>query len=78
MTTASRRNDPFERPAVFMTPIRSQQPFEKVVIDLIGPFLLSKSGNRHVIVAVDYLTKWVIKKAVPTAATTNIVDFFVK
>jgi hypothetical protein len=61
-----------------MTPIRTQQPFEKVGIDLIGPFPLFKSGNRHIIVAVDYLTKWVITKAVPTAATTDIVDFFVK
>ena len=61
-----------------MTPIRSQQPFEKVGIDLIDPFPRSKSGNRHVIVAVDYLTKWVIAKAVPTAATTDVVNFFVK
>lgn len=46
-------------------------------IDLIGPFPLSKSGNRHAIVAVDYLTKWVITKAVPTADSKELVDFLV-
>jgi hypothetical protein len=56
---------PLERPAGLKTPIRYRQPFEKVGIDLIGPFPLSKSGNRHVIVAVDYLTKWVITKQYP-------------
>lgn len=69
---------PLERPKGLMTSIRVTQPFEKVGIDLIGPFPRSKSGNRHVFVAVDYFTKWVITKASPNATTKELVDFFIK
>nr|GFA80728.1 reverse transcriptase domain-containing protein [Tanacetum cinerariifolium] len=34
-------------------------------IDFIGPFLSSK-GNKYILVAVDYLSKWVEAKALPT------------
>lgn len=45
-----------------MPPIYPKQPFEKIGLDLIGPFSLSSLENRQVIIAVDYLTKWVIVK----------------
>jgi hypothetical protein len=48
-----------------------------VGIDLIGPFPLTSSGNKHAIVAVDYLTKWAICKAVPAASSKEVVDLFV-
>lgn len=44
----------------------------------MGPFPRSNLRNKHIIVAVDYFTKWVITKAVPTATTTEMVDFFVE
>ena len=69
---------PLERPAGLMTPITSQKPFERIGLDLIGPFPLSKSRNRYVIIAVDYFTKWVIAKAIPNSTTKEVVDFFVK
>ena len=37
-----------------------------VGLDHLGPFPMSKHGNRYLIVAVDYLTKWVEAKAVPS------------
>lgn len=67
-----------QRPAGFLTPIRTTQPFERVGIDLTGPFPLSSTGNRFIIVAVDYFTKWVITKAVPTADSRQIVKFFLE
>ena len=66
------------RPAGLLSPIRSSEPFERIGIDLIGPFPLSRGGNRHVVIAVDYFTKWVIAKAVPSKETIHIVDFFVR
>ncbi len=69
---------PMERPAGLMKPIKAQQPFERVGIDLIGPFPLSRSGNKHVIIAVDYLTKWVIAQPVSRARTQEVVEFFVR
>jgi len=65
-------------PAGFMRSVRVSKPFEKVGIDLIGPFPLTSAGNRYAIVAVDYLTKWAICKAVPSASSKEVVDFFVR
>lgn len=69
---------PVGKPVGMLQTIRSQQPFEKVGIDLIGPFPLSRLKNKHIIVAVDYFTKWVIAQPVPHAKTREVVDFFVR
>ena len=58
--------------------IKVEKPFEKVGIDLLGPFPLSFSGNRHIIVAVDYLTKWVETRAIPTGQAIDVANFFVE
>jgi len=57
--------------AGLMRPIRVNVPFEKVGIDFIGPFPLTSAGNKYAIVAVDYLTKWAICKAVPSASSSR-------
>jgi hypothetical protein len=72
------KKQPKEHPAGYLASIRSQRTFEKIGLDLIGPFPLSSLGNRHVIIIVDYFTKWVIAKAVSTATTVEVVDFFVR
>ena len=33
-------------------------PMEQVGVDVLGPFLVTNSGNHYVLVAMDYLTKW--------------------
>nr|GEX40704.1 reverse transcriptase domain-containing protein [Tanacetum cinerariifolium] len=43
-------------------------------IDFMGPFLSSK-GNKYILVAVDYLSKWVKAKALPTNDATVVVKF---
>ncbi len=58
------KKKPKERPAGYLEPVQAKLPFEKIGIDLIGPFPFSTLGNRYVIIAVDYLTKWVIAKAI--------------
>ena len=65
-------------PIGLLKPIQPRLPFERLGIDLIGPFPLSKSRNKYIIVAVDYLTKWVIAQPIPQAKTANVVDFFVR
>jgi hypothetical protein len=72
------KKQPKEHPAGYLASIRSQRTFEKIGLDLIGPFPLSSLGNRRVIIIVDYFTKWVIAKAVSTATTVEVVDFFVR
>nr|GEV75355.1 reverse transcriptase domain-containing protein [Tanacetum cinerariifolium] len=43
-------------------------------IDFIGPFLSSR-GNKYILVAVDYLSKWVEGKALPTNDARVVVKF---
>nr|GEZ73282.1 reverse transcriptase domain-containing protein [Tanacetum cinerariifolium] len=43
-------------------------------IDFMGPFLSSK-GNKYILVAVDYLSKWVEAKALPTNYARVVVKF---
>nr|GFA04106.1 reverse transcriptase domain-containing protein [Tanacetum cinerariifolium] len=43
-------------------------------IDFMGPFPSSK-GNKYIFVAVDYLSKWVEAKALPTNDTRVVVKF---
>ena len=33
-------------------------PMERVAVDVAGPFPVSASGNRYVVVVIDYFTKW--------------------
>nr|GFC14174.1 reverse transcriptase domain-containing protein [Tanacetum cinerariifolium] len=43
-------------------------------IDFMGPFSSSK-GNKYILVAVDYLSKWVEAKALPTNDARVVVKF---
>ncbi len=66
-----------DKPAGFLQCIKVEQPFEKVGLDLLGPFPVSKNGNRMVAVSVDYLTKWVDIKALPTGKADDVADHLV-
>nr|GFB72618.1 reverse transcriptase domain-containing protein [Tanacetum cinerariifolium] len=39
--------------------------FDVLGIDFMGPFL-SSHGNKYILVAIDYLSKWIEAKALPT------------
>nr|GEW72539.1 hypothetical protein [Tanacetum cinerariifolium] len=52
---------------------RLENPYENG-IDFMGPFLNSK-GNKYIFVAVDYLSKWVEAKALPTNNARVVVKF---
>ena len=39
-------------------PIQVGRAFEQIGIDLVGPLPITTLGNRYIIVATDYLTRW--------------------
>ena len=53
-----------------------RQPFHTVGIDFLGPFPLTRSGNRYVLVAVDYLTRFAETQAVVTSDAQAVAEFF--
>jgi transposase InsO family protein len=61
------------------TPIRPVPPvglpFERWGIDFIQDLPETVNGNRHIITAIDYATRWVVAKAVPERTTSEMVKF---
>nr|GEW70676.1 reverse transcriptase domain-containing protein [Tanacetum cinerariifolium] len=54
--------------------IQVYEIFDVWGIDFMGPFSSSK-GNKYILVAVDYLSKWVEAKALPTNDARVVVKF---
>ena len=64
-------------PAGLLEPISPPtQPFELWGIDHMGPLTLTSAGNQYIIVAIDYFSKLVIAKALPSAKCCDAVNFF--
>uniref|UniRef100_A0A158P4K2 RNA-directed DNA polymerase n=1 Tax=Tetranychus urticae TaxID=32264 RepID=A0A158P4K2_TETUR len=62
--------------AGLLCPITIGGPFEMIGMDLLGPFPLSEKGNKNIIVATDYLTRWAECKALPNGSTQEVAKFF--
>lgn len=56
-------------------PVQVGKPFSRVGIDVIGPLNETKKGNRYIITATDYLTKWPEARAVQHAKKEDIAQF---
>jgi len=56
-------------------PIPVQAPFYQIGIDFVGPLPITTNGNKYIIVAVDYFTKWPEAKAVPEATAEQVALF---
>ena len=50
-------------------------PFERCGVDFVQNLPLTKAGNRHIITAIDYATRWPIAKAVPSMDAGTVVAF---
>ena len=56
-------------------PIPVHSPFYQIGIDFVGPLPLTSNGNKYIIVAMDYLTKWPEAQAVPNANAETTANF---
>jgi len=52
-------------------------PMERVGIDVLGPFPHSERGNRYILTAMDYFTKWPEAYCMPNQEAETIVDALV-
>ncbi|XP_075087985.1 uncharacterized protein LOC142169940 [Nicotiana tabacum] len=60
-----------------MNPIQEVEVFDVWVIDFMGPFV-SSHGNKYILVAVDYVSKWVEAAALRTNDAKGIIGFLRK
>ena len=63
-----KRNEPLH-------PIPVHSPFYQIGIDFVGPLPKTKNGNKYIITAMDYLTKWPEAKAIPEATAEQTAIF---
>lgn len=63
-----RRNEPLH-------PIVIGKPFYQIGIDIVGPLPRTANGNRYIVVAIDYLTKWPEAKALIEATAEQVAQF---
>src|SRR6266498_2812333 len=56
-------------------PISPSRLFNRWGVDVVGPLLITLKGNRYIIVAVEYLSKWQEAKAVTEANALSISNF---
>lgn len=50
-------------------------PFERWGIDFVGPLPESKSGNKYIMTAIDYFTRWTVAKPYPEKSSASVMDF---
>ncbi|WMV37705.1 hypothetical protein MTR67_031090 [Solanum verrucosum] len=63
-----------QKARVALTPILEVELFDVWGIDLMGPFV-SSLGNNYILVAVDYVSKWVEVIALPNNEGKSVVQF---
>ena len=62
----------------YLHPIPVHSPFYQIGLDFVGPLPATENGNKYIIVAIDYLTKWPEAKATPTATAEDTEKFIMK
>src|SRR6266498_3766914 len=55
--------------------IEPRAPFQRIGIDIVGPLTITKKGNRYIVTAMDYFTKWLIVKAIKEATAKTVSKF---
>ena len=60
-----------------LLPIPVDGAFDRVAMDILGPFPVSHDGNRYIIVFSDYYTRWPEAFALPSAEAPRIAELIV-
>ena len=68
-----RRGPPQRREELI--PIKVKGPFYRIGIDIKGPLPITSNGNRYIIVAMDYFSKWPEAKALSNIRAETVAEF---
>ena len=53
-------------------------PFERIAVDIAGPFPVTEDGNKYIMVVSDYFSKWpeayAIRNQEATTVATTLID----
>jgi transposase InsO family protein len=52
-------------------------PFERIAIDVAGPFPRSDHRNRYLLISMDYFTKWLEVDAIPNQEASTVAEALV-
>ena len=58
-----------------MNVIKVQEPFYQIGIDIVGPLKIMERGNKYIVTAMDYFTKWPEARALRTADAQEVARF---
>ena len=58
-----------------LNPIEVKEPFHMIEIDVVGPLSETTNGNKYIVVAMDYFTKWPEAKAITEANAKEVATF---
>ncbi|GBN23810.1 hypothetical protein AVEN_54963-1 [Araneus ventricosus] len=53
-------------------------PFERMALDILGPFPVTTKGNQSVLVLIDYFTKWPEAIPIPDEETATVSEELVR
>lgn len=56
-------------------PVKTYNIFERISLDLLGPFPKSNSGNVYVVACTEYATRFIFTKAIPNKTTEVTANF---
>jgi transposase InsO family protein len=55
--------------------IRIKEPWYLIGIDIVGPLPITENGNRYIVTAMDYFTKWPEARALKEATAEKVMEF---
>jgi len=72
------KQTPRNLPKAPLQPIPVEGPFDRIAVDVLGPFPTSEQGNKYVTIFTDYFTKWTEAFAVKNADALTTAKLFVE